>query len=160
MVASKLFAELKINHKVEVVSEYIKTWAYQGITPVSFDQFYIFAKQLRAEDLWLRHVDHIVTDSPLPMQCAYIERNGSPFLEPTLAVCRVFERTYPSLNIFLDRDGIPYHQDGRYENIEQAREMDRRIEEFMARESIPYTRLKSKDFSSIVEFVEVHLGDK
>ena len=45
--AADIFAEFKRkNYSIELVAEYIKTWAYEGRKPESYDQTLIFANQL------------------------------------------------------------------------------------------------------------------
>lgn len=83
-LAAWLFSQVKIQRptaQVELVSEYIKDWAWDKRVPKSWDQFYVFAKQLNREDKVLRHGVHVITDSPLLMQLGYIERGGSVFAE-------------------------------------------------------------------------------
>jgi adenylate kinase family enzyme len=71
-LAAKIFAALKEQQiQVELINEYIKTWAYTGKVPKSYDQLYVFAKQLNSEDVILRHVPLLITDSPLLLNSAY-----------------------------------------------------------------------------------------
>lgn len=154
VVAAKTFVKLKTrDYNVELVHEYIKTWAYQKVVPKSFDQYYIFGKQLHAEDVLLSNgVEHIVSDSPLIMQLSYMERSGGNYL-PLLDAIQEFELKYPSINIFLDRTGLPYRSIGRYENEIQASEMDDRIKSLLNKHSIPYVQIKTLDFKSIMKFI-------
>lgn len=133
--ASMLFYELKIrNIKVELVNEYIKDWAWQGIIPASWDQFYVFAKQIHKEDIVLRNAGaRIVTDSPVPMQLAYMKRSKSVFYEVCLQAAKLWEKTFPSKHILLKRT-VPYQKEGRYEDLEQACFMDRLIKEVLEKD--------------------------
>ena len=132
-LAARLYGDLKIaGFNIELVHEYIKTWAYLGRVPKSFDQCYIFGKQLHAEDRVIQSgVDHIITDSPVMMQIAYCQRYEKHYWPELLGIAQKFEELKPSLNIFLDRKNIPYQENGRYENYDQAVEMDARILRFM-----------------------------
>lgn len=126
-LAAWLFSQLKMSHiNVEFVAEYIKGWAWDKRKIESWDQYYIFAKQLHAEDKVLRHGVHIVTDSPLLMQVAYIQRQNNCYDQELLSACRKFDSTYPSININLTRS-VKYNTEGRWENLDQAIEMDKRI---------------------------------
>src|SRR5690606_2311193 len=119
-------------YNVELAREVIKRWAYQNISPQSFDQYYLFGKQTREEDLLLNHgVDLVVSDSPVLMQAAYAKRYGVPRAEHLIDVALEFEKKFPSLNIFLDRTGIDYQQQGRFENEEEARQMDEMIRDIL-----------------------------
>ncbi|MGZ8887685.1 MAG: AAA family ATPase [Nitrososphaeraceae archaeon] len=110
---------------IELVQEYVKSWALQGIKPKGFDQVYICAKQMRREERPLRSgIDLIVTDSPLLLQCFYAIKNKVPGWCSLIDLVEAFEEEYPGLHIFLDRQDQPYTQKGRYENLEEAKEMD------------------------------------
>lgn len=113
-------------HNVELVQEYVKTWAYENRVPQSFDQVYIFAKQLRREDVLLRseQVDVTVTDSPIFLSYCYGEKYDAPGYEALLPIINKFEEKYPSLNIFIDRGNKAYVQKGRYQTEAEAKEMD------------------------------------
>lgn len=66
--ASKIFSKLKEAGKsVELVTEYVKKWAWQDILPNVYDQLYITGKQSKAEQMLFNKVDYIVTDCPLIM---------------------------------------------------------------------------------------------
>jgi hypothetical protein len=113
-------------YQVELVSEFIKYWAWQKRIPDSWDQFFIFGSQLHAEDHVLRHNTAIVTESPLLLQIAYMERANNEFATECLSVCNKFDKNHPSINIILKRE-TNYNPNGRYENLAQAIEMDKRI---------------------------------
>lgn len=153
-LASKIFAELKIKGiSIELISEYIKTYAYSGIKPISFDQCYVFSKQLHAEDLVLRNgVKHLVTDSPILMQVSYAKRNEFLCWNQLLEISKHFESVYPSLNIFLKRNDLEYQTSGRYENHDQARQMDEKIIDML--DSVAdYAVFDSKDHAGCLQYV-------
>lgn len=132
-LAAEIFAALKKEGlNVELVREYIKNWAYLDRRPKSFEQTYIFAKQMHAEDLLLHSgVPHIVTDSPLYLQCYYSHKYNFPCWKELVGICTQFEREYPAFNIFLGREGIPYKEEGRWENYEQAVAVDKEMRDFV-----------------------------
>jgi len=73
----------------------------------SYDQLYVFAKQLHAEDFLFQHgVDLIVTDSPLLMQICYARDYDFPACDQLMAIGRKFEIDYPSLNVFFWKEAI------------------------------------------------------
>jgi hypothetical protein len=155
VAAARLFAELKIGGlNVELVSEYIKAWAYKKIVPKSFDQYYIFGKQLHAEDVYLSNgADLIVTDSPLFMQLSYMVRSGLSDCTAFVNVLREFDAAYPALNLFLDRSGIEYKGIGRYENYGQACEMDNRIISLLDELGVDYQLVKSVAYDEMLKLV-------
>lgn len=144
--AAGLFYKLKVlGFNTEYISEYIKAWSYEGRVPKSFQQFYIFAKQLNREDVVLSHVDFIVTDSPILMNVAYSKKYDFPGWKQQLEIAMMHEERFPGLHIFLDRTDIKYQQVGRYEDEEAAWKMDEMIEDLL-KEYIPnYTKIPARD---------------
>jgi hypothetical protein len=123
-LAPRIFVDLKIRgYSVELVREWIKMWAYEGRVPQSHDQQFVFSNQLHEEDVFLRHVPLIVSDSPLLMNNAYSKFYGYPHVAPMILQSQKFDREYPALNFFIDRT-VTYRQEGRYQNIDQAVEFD------------------------------------
>ena len=70
--AAAIFAELKMRgYHSELVREYVKAWAWAGITPSGFDQPYLFGQQSRIESMLYGKLDVLVTDSPLLISAFY-----------------------------------------------------------------------------------------
>lgn len=121
----KLCVEKKINRQLELCSEFVKEWAWEGRTPQGFDQVFLFAQQQRKEEIPLRSgVDHIFTDSPLFLNAAYARKYHSKLFQPLVTLAELHESQYPGLHIFLERGNRPYVAHGRYEDEENARRMD------------------------------------
>jgi hypothetical protein len=154
-VASGIFYHMKnLKMNVELVSEYIKTWAYEKKNTQSYDQLYVFAKQLRTEDLFLRNgVDHIITDSPVPMQIYYARKYNFDCWKELLNIAKSFDSKTKSINIFLDRTGIDYENNGRFENEIEAKEADCKIYEFMTQFTDSFTVIKTTHFDEIISYV-------
>lgn len=156
VLAAKLYAELAAEGRyVDHVTEYIKDWAYQNRKPESYDQFYVFAHQLHREDVRLRYVDAVVTDSPLLLNASYSKQYSFEGWQHILDMCRMFERSFPSCNIILDRKGIEYVEKGRYQTLEQALDVDRHVSD-MVYENCPPASIhvrSAKDFGSIKSLV-------
>ena len=149
------------NYKIELVREYIKKWAYEGKVPKSYDQLYIFGKQLNAEDSLLQSgVEHLITDSPLLMQVFYARKYDFPCWQQLIEIGKSFEAVQPSLNIFLDRDGLDYEKEGRYETEPEAKAVDEEMQAYMDQFVGEYKVLKSKDLDSIVEYIDSALTGK
>jgi hypothetical protein len=154
--ASYVFSRLKQkNYKVELVHEYIKKWAYENKQPKSFDQVYIFGKQLNAEDSLLQSgVEHLVTDSPILMQVFYSKKYGFPCWRQLMEIAKAFELAHPSLNIFLDREGLTYQQAGRYESESEAKVVDEEMHVYLDEYVGSYKVFKSKDLDQIIEYID------
>lgn len=144
-LAAELFVDLKKQgREVELVTEYVKGWAWQDIGIKGWwDAIYISGKQLRRESILYGKVDIIVTDSPLGLGMAY-ER----YYRPNESVCREFyeairrqqaeEGRVTNLDFHLMRSHN-YNPSGRYETEDQARAVDRVI-----RQMVPGINVTSK----------------
>ena len=160
-VAAQLFARLKVlGYEVELVNEWIKSWAWQGIKPAGFDQLYNFAKQLRREEIVLRNGGLVVSDAPILMQLAYVKKYAADdmlWLYVALSnIADSYEHKYGSLNVVLERVG-EYRQKGRFQNEQQARDMDIEIRKVLNDKLIPYTIAKPDEIDYIEYYVTSHI---
>lgn len=158
-IAARIFYEFKVKgYSIELVHEYIKKWAYEDRKPKSFDQSYIFGHQIHSEDLVVQsNVKNLVTDSPLLMQVTYAKRYEYPLWPELLEHVKTFEEKFPSVNIFLDREGIPYEEAGRYEDHEKAIWMDGQIRDFMDEHLDNYLTFRTQDIDAILVAIEKNL---
>ena len=142
-IAADVFSRLKKkSYSVELVNEYIKAWAYEKRQLASFDQVYIFAKQQRLEDRVLRAgVKLLVTDSPLLMQCVYAKKYDFVGWQELLSIGKKFNAIYPSVNFLLNRKHGTYQTEGRWQNEQEAIELDKEIELFMVENEIPFEQI-------------------
>lgn len=129
--AAWLFSELKTCQvSVEQVGEYVKAYAYrkQKINP--YDQFYITGKQMQYEYRFLANgVDVIVTDSPLLLGPIYAKLYYPQvkIYNALENIIKQYEKEYPPINIFLNRNDKPYVEEGRYQNKNGATNLDKII---------------------------------
>jgi hypothetical protein len=145
VTAARLFGDISAikddrgrpQYRLEHVTEYIKSWAYLKRSPRSFEPLYIFAKQVHREDLVLRHVPILVTDSPVLGCAVYAEDQGFDATEEMIRIADKFERRFPSLNIVLDREGIVYENEGRFQTLNEAKVIDRKIYDLVCAHADP-----------------------
>lgn len=126
--AAEVFSRLKRELvSVELVSEYVKAWAYAKQPVDHYDQFYIQAKQMHYEYRLLKNgVKNIVTDSPVALSYIY----APPSLAPALKlVSDTYDKDFDSYNIFLVRGNKTYIASGRYQNKDRAIEIDKKIQQ-------------------------------
>jgi len=143
----------KDGYNIELVTEYVKNWAFEYREPQSFDQVYLFAKQMRQEDLILRNnIDLIITDSPLYLSICYAYYYECDYYNHLLSLAMDFEKEYPSLNILLNRANCEYRIDGRYQDLNQAITFDKFLRKFMKTENIKY---KTVDFSQWEDILSI-----
>lgn len=123
---------------VELVTEYVKEAAYEGRMSLFDDQLYIFAKQYRRMHILKEKVDYIITDSPLLLSLLYAKDNYFDYYAPL--VDEVFH-TFENYTIFLNRDK-PYKKLGRYQNEQEAIEMDKKIKDYLLENKYKFTEFK------------------
>ncbi len=155
--AAWLFSELK-NRKVsiELVTEYVKSWAIQKKEVKEFDQVYLFGKQMNYEHRFLSNgIKNIVTDSPLFLSYAYSEFYF-PHLhigDGLLSIIKEYDKRYPSCNIFLRRKNKEYISEGRYQSKDQAVDLDKKIDELASKCLDNVCFLDYDDRGTILEYV-------
>jgi hypothetical protein len=120
--AAQVFARLKAaGHLAELVTEYVKNWAWQGRVPGHYEDVYLFAKQLQRESVLYGKVDYIITDSPIGLGAIYAQ--GSQVeVQRTLAMnirARQIADGIKHVDCILRRtkEYVPH---GRYETPAQA----------------------------------------
>lgn len=134
VTAAWLWGQLKVaGYNIELIPEWPKKWCYEQRSITAFDEVYAFAKQMHKEDSYLKQgIDFIISDCPLLMVAAYSLAKQTVFTEELIKLSCKFEDMYPSINIFIDRGDILYQQNGRYENYQQALDMDKLIYDLMS----------------------------
>ena len=159
--AGWLFDELKRLKKVDGspsletdwVQEGAKEWTYLDRPPIGWsDQHDLFNTELRREDIALRKLDVVVCDAPLIMNCFYGWKHNRNAWRQNVQTSMMFENDFPSLNIFLQPDGIPYQSVGRFHNEKEARAMHTEVLNFVAH----YHNLelfKTSDRAAILKYV-------
>lgn len=134
--AAMVFAKLKLaGVSVELVTEYVKHWAWRGERIGPFDDVYITAKQLRRESALYGKVDYIVTDSPIGLGAVYEQLYAPQGTRMMLDLCRELRKRQEAsgvtvVNVLLRRSK-PYVQAGRYEDEAAARRVDGICETFL-----------------------------
>lgn len=161
--AAWLFAELKkAGYNIELVSEYVKSWAISKRDVIGFDQVYLMGKQLNYEYRFLAHgVDHVITDSPVLLSACYTrsyfdDLNIANHME---AIISEYEARHPSLNIFIRRDGKEYRSEGRYQSFDEAKRMDSIILDTLERNSIEYKEFSFYDSDLILKHITDSIHD-
>lgn len=153
--AAFIFAEMKtLGINIEYVDEYIKFWTFIPRSPKGFDSLYVQAKQIHKEDTILRAgTDFIVSDSPVMLQYYYAKHHKTPAQKAMLDIACEFELTYPSINILLQRKDSDYKELGRYETLEQAKEIDVELREVLDNTATVYKTFYCRDRGLITDYV-------
>jgi len=162
-IAALFFARMKIaGGNIELVREYVKSWAWAGRNVNPHDQLYLLGKQSAYESLLYGKVDYIVTDSPVLLAGAYAERScgddGAYVTEAAKAFYRRFEKEsgVEYVNFFVSREGKKYNPRGRYETEDQARNFDVFLSSFLQRHvSSPIHSLTGTEEDRVTQIARV-----
>lgn len=141
-LAAGLFYKMKsLGYNVEFSPEYAKDLVYEGRHSTIKNQVYILGKQFNRMERLVRHVDYVITDSPLLLS-AYYAGNDYPESFYNL-VCDLHDKYY-SLNYFVERRKA-YSQVGRVQTEEEALEVDRGLKSLLNRYGVQYKNVLSSD---------------
>jgi len=145
--AAKLYSLMKEKHyDVELVREWVKVWCYQDKLINYCDQLYVTAKQAKAEQDLYGKVDYIITDSPLLISGFYSVKYNQVDVVPVILdiMKHSKENGIEYQHFFLNRNK-PYQQNGRYQNEDEAREIDGEMRLFLTNEGINYTMVDNAE---------------
>jgi nicotinamide riboside kinase len=159
-LAARIFSDLKTKqYDIEHVSEYVKNWAYEDRKPQSFDQLYIFSKQLKSEESVLRKVKYLVTDSPIFLNAAFCVYYGCKYSKELLSIASLFEEKYPSINLLIERS-VDYVTKGRYQTLDEAKDFDLLLSRILDQHlSKPVISVKIDDLPRILSILEKEIND-
>jgi len=155
-LAAHVYAELNQYHQVsvELVREFVKTWAYEGREPDGWDQVYTYASQLYEEHrLAKAGVQIIVTDSPVLLQCMYAALKNAIVGSHLLNLALLWEKAHPALNFLIERHVI-YTQSGRFQTPSTLVNFDKHIVDCLESQQIPYTTVVPGYLDTIIQTVK------
>lgn len=156
--AAKIFAHMKDKKEsVELVREFVKDWAWDGKTIQHKHQLTIFAEQAAREGLLYGKVKNIVTDSPLILSEIYEKRYFKKAIMTDGLYARWLELNQNDaqhIHVVILRSK-EYDPKGRYENEEQAKEMDKIIVNHLSDFCLAHGHsIYTVGYDSVVEDVE------
>ncbi len=143
--ASGLFTEMKKHHmSVEYTYEFPKEVAWEGNVSQLRDQFFITANQHRNISRLYGKVEYIIVDSPIVLGCFYEQRYGEGYPASFYSTTGLSKflwnlfNQYENINILLTRNDETYDPNGRLQDLQEAREIDKDIKETLLINSIPF----------------------
>ncbi len=109
------------------------------------DQFYITANQHRNIARLYGKVKYIIVDSPIILGPIYKNRYSGNDEYPASFYDDSFDnflwglfKKYKSLNVFLDRDDSSYDENGRFQNLNESKQIDREIKDTLINNNVPF----------------------
>lgn len=144
--AAGLFTEMKKNqYDVELTYEFPKEVTWEGNFSAIKDQFYITANQHRNISRLYGKVKYIIVDSPIILGSIYKEKytnNEYPscYYDNTFDqfIWKLF-KSYNNINIFLKRDDKIFDENGRFQNLEESKNIDDEIKKSLIENNVSFT---------------------
>lgn len=149
-------------NNAELVREYVKDWVWEGRAIKEYDQIYFLGKQIRREDILRNKVSHVVTDSPVMLSLYYARLHSKPdFAAGIETLVKAYYADAASKGIqhkhvFLYRSK-PYETSGRYQTLEQAKEIDVGLKLLLHETNTPYVTSET-DEASLKDLMSIKLG--
>ena len=159
-ISNKLVGKLKeLELDAEYVTEYVKSWVWEGRKISPFDQFCIFGNEAHNQSMLFDQVDYIISDSPVMLTAFYhLYYDNKNTLKD---VCHEFYDMAKAngvkvLNFFLTRRK-KYNPKGRYQTQEQADQLGQDLMNWLDQEGYEYEVLDCPDKKRL-EIVLERLG--
>ena len=151
---ANLFYQLKCRGlEVEMAPEFAKDIVWEGRLQYFDEQIYIFAKQLHRINRVNGKVDVCICDSPLQNSYIYLKEENP---ELKALIDKEFSK-FNNLNFYIKR-GSKYMQSGRYQNEEEAIQVDKKIEEVL--NEIPHTVVThDTDIETLIDLIIHRTGE-
>lgn len=147
-LAAGIFYEMKMQGlHCEMVREYVKQLAWDGIKVGALDQPYLFGKQCKYESRLYGKVDYVVTDSPLLLSPFYEKfwTGDSIVLPSVIKFIEAAKNNSVIHHNFLLNRQKKFDPRGRYETEEQAKAADVALKQFLKELNIPFTEVSVPD---------------
>lgn len=144
--AAGLFYKMKmLGHNVELTDEFAKECVWEGNIPMLQDQLWVLAHQHRKILRLVGKVDYIITDSPVLLSPLYREKYSGPLYSDLIdrIALEIYDK-YHNINFMLTRPKN-FEQNGRAQDEELSREIDKEIIDQFRRLGIHYNRLTEFD---------------
>jgi len=156
-MAAAVFSNLKsMEYNCELVTEFAKDKVWEEAHKVFECQLFVCANQVYKMFVVSKHVELIITDSPIIMGAAYT--NGDKLLDSILK--REHDK-YHNIDIFLNRVK-KYNPNGRYQNEKEAKQKDILIKKILKNNGIQYKEYDGNRDSvyRIVNHIEYSMNHK
>lgn len=145
-------------YSVELVTEVAKDMVYSKDFMTLSDQIMVLAKQ---HHKWFKlkgQVEWTVSDAAFLLSAVYSQEKDNFPLEMFNEFVVELYNSYNTINIFIERDDSTFQQYGRTEDLEQSKEIDKKIRKILDDNDIPYYKVKAgkktvKQIYSIVKSI-------
>ena len=154
LFSAVIVLHLNIHNKtVEIIPDYAKSLVWQQNFEVLKNQYFIAQRQFEMLNLLDGQVQFLITECSLPQVLYYNESYPENICDIAKTRKQILEwyKQHDNINIFVERGDKKYVHTGRFQDEEQAREIDRGLRGMLVREGLRYTALPP-DVSAINDF--------
>ncbi len=146
LFTSAIILYLHLHHKtVELIPDYAKSLVWRKDFEALRNQYQIAQQQFQMQELLDGQVQYLVTESSLPQVLYYNEFYPDNICDVGKTRKQITEwyKQHNNINVMVERgDERKYIRTGRFQDEEQAKEVDRGMRALLRREGIAYTALK------------------
>jgi hypothetical protein len=132
------------NKTVEQIPDFAKSLVWQKDYEALKNQYNIAQQQFRMLELLDGQVQYLVTESSLPQIMYYNEHYPDNICDiaKTKAQILTWYKQHNNINVMVERSERKYVHTGRFQDEEQAKEVDKGMRALLRREGITFTPLK------------------
>lgn len=146
LFTSAIILYLHLHHKtVELIPDYAKSLVWRKDFEALRNQYQIAQQQFQMLELLDGQVQYLVTESSLPQVLYYNEFYPDNICDVGKTRKQILEwyKQHNNINVMVERGGErKYIHTGRFQDEEQAKEVDRGMRALLRREGIAFTPLK------------------
>ena len=135
---------LTLKHKtVEQIPDFAKMLVWQKNYEVLKNQYYIAQQHMRMLELMDGQVQFLVSEGSLPQILYYNEHYPDNICDVAKTRVQILEwyKQSNNINVLVERGDRKYNHTGRFQDEDQAREVDKGLHGLLVREGIPFTPL-------------------
>ncbi len=145
LFTAAIILQLHLRQKsVELIPDYAKSLVWQKDYEALRNQYKIAQQQFHMLELLDGQVQYLVTESSLPQILYYNEFYPDNICDVAKTRKQILEwyKQHKNVNILVERGDRKYVHTGRFQDEEQAKEVDRGMRALLRREGIAFTPLK------------------
>jgi hypothetical protein len=159
LISSAVILYLHLHSKtVETIPDFAKSLVWQQNFEVLKNQYFIAQRQYEMLNLLDGQVQFLITECSLPQVLYYNENYPENICDIAKTRAQILEwyRQHNNINLFVERGDKKYVHTGRFQDEDQAIEVDRGLRGMLVREGLHYTALKP-DLEAINAFAKTLL---
>ena len=152
-----LFTSLKQHgFTVEMCPEIIKKWAWDGVKPNKYDQYFLMGQEIKQQSRLFHKVDFILSDSPVIQNAFYnwyLYGEDNLFQPATDYLRMATDDGIKIINYMLVRN-TDFESQGRYQTEEQADEIALALIDYVEKHGFCYPLVKGQWHQRVLHILE------